>query len=91
MTRYTVRFFVNSVMTCAVENVPLDKVYSLAVPSEVFQSVPGNRWHAMLKWPATTRLGDMQPGERMKIAWQEAPSNPELDMEEIFVECEYQI
>lgn len=65
---------------------PLDQVYSMAVPTEAFTSIPGNRWHVMLRQPALLCLSEMEEGEYIKIAWQDAPSNRELDVECIYVE-----
>lgn len=84
--KFAIRFYVNSEATCTVENLPLDQVYSLAVPNEAFQNIPGNRWHVMLRQPALLRLRDLEEGGYLKIAWQEPPLNPELDMESIYVE-----
>ncbi len=68
------------------ENVPLEQVYNLAVPTEAFLPIPGSRWHAMMKQPAIVRLQDLEEGEYLKIAWQDAPLNPELDIETTYVE-----
>jgi hypothetical protein len=84
--KFTIRFYVNSEQTCVLENVPLEQVYSLAVPTEAFLPIPGSRWHVMLKQPALVRLRDLEEGEYIKIAWQDAPSNPELDIETTYVE-----
>jgi hypothetical protein len=84
--KFAIRFYVNSEATCVLENVPLEQVYSLAVPTEAFQTIPGNRWHVMMKHPALVRLSDLEQGEYLKIAWQDAPRNPELDIETTYVE-----
>ena len=84
--KFAIRFYVNNEATCTVENLPLDQVYSLAVPTEAFNNIPGNRWHVMMRQPALLRLRDLEEGEYLKIAWQDPPLNPELDVESIYVE-----
>jgi hypothetical protein len=84
--KFAIRFYVNSEATCTVENITLDQVYSLAVPTEAFMNIPGNRWHVMLRQPALTHLRELEEGEYLKIAWQDPPLNPELDIESIYVE-----
>ena len=84
--KFAIRFYVNNEATCTVENLPLEQVYSLAVPTEAFMNIAGNRWHVMMRQPALLRLRDLEEGEYLKIAWQEPPLNPELDVESIYVE-----
>lgn len=84
---YTIRFYVNSEMTCTLENVPLEKVYDFAVPSEAFQDIPGNRWNTLTRGMAEFYMDSIEEGEMIRIAYQDPPSNPELDRESIFVEA----
>lgn len=84
--KFNIRYLVNYETTCVLENVPLAQVYTLAVPTEAFQEIPGNRWRVLLKQPATVRLQSLEEGEYLKIASQIPPSNPELDTETIYVE-----
>lgn len=86
--KFTARFYVNSELTCSFENVPLSEVYTLIVPSEAFLDIPGNRWHVMQNVDAISYLYNLEEGEYLKIAWQEAPMNPELDIESIYVQRE---
>jgi hypothetical protein len=85
--KFTITFYVNNELTCTVENMPLDQVYSMAVPSEAFIDIPGNRWHVMLRQPTLICLREMEEGEYIKIAWQDAPLNPEFDTESTYVMC----
>jgi hypothetical protein len=86
MAKYSVIFLVNSIVTYSLENIDSITAYSMAIPFEATMNYPGNRWHILTKNYAINNMNSMNPGDRMKIAYQEYSNNPEVDNEEIFVQ-----
>jgi hypothetical protein len=84
--RFIIRYFVNSVSTCIVENVPEDKVWKMAVPTEALMDISANRWHVFMAYPSLQWMRNAMPGETLRVAYQEPPVNPELDTEDIYIE-----
>ena len=84
--RFTILYFVNSILTCSFENLPKDEVYKNAVPTEALLPIEGSRWHSLTKNTVNHLLNTLPVGQRFKIAYQMPPSNHELDIETIYVE-----
>jgi len=84
--RYIISYYVNGENTCNVENVPEDKVWKMAVPTEALMDISGSRWHVYMAYPTLEWMREASPGEVLKVAYQEPPVNPELDTEVICIE-----
>lgn len=84
--RYFVRYFVNGEATCIMENVPEQEAWKMAVPTEALMNITGSRWHVYLAYPTLEWMRTANSGEKIKVAYQEPPVNPELDTEEIYIE-----
>ena len=86
MPRFQIKWYVNGENTYTVDNLMIDQVYDQAVPGEAFHAHEGNRWHVMLKYPATQKMVGMFQGDSFNICYQDPhPANPEYDTEVITV------
>jgi hypothetical protein len=87
--RYIIRYFVNKENTCVVENVPAQEAWKMAVPTEALMATEGSRWHVYMAYPTLQWMRNAQPGDKIKVAYQGPPENPELDTEVIYLEKMY--
>ncbi len=76
---------VNGETTSVLENVTVDQAWEHGVPPEALRPEPFNRWHVMLKHALRARSATMLEGETIKFCYQEPPSDPSYDTEEIFL------
>jgi len=83
--RYTLTYFVNNKVTCILENLPAHEVYNTGVPTEAFENIEGNRWHALTRDAVRTTMVNMSYGEKKVIAYQVPPENPDLDTEVVYL------
>jgi hypothetical protein len=83
--KYVMTWKVNGETTSVLENVTVDQAWENGVPPEALRPEPFNRWHVMLKYALRARAATMLEGETIKFCYQEPASDPEYDVEEVFL------
>ena len=78
---YTVKFYVNDLLTATVPKLDENAAYRTAVPPEAHQA--GNRWHLMMRQHAGIQMRALLVGETVRIAWQDPAEG--FDTEHILI------
>lgn len=85
LSRYNLVFTVNNKVTCNMENLPANEVYSHGIPTDSLMDIEGSRWNTITRDALRKNMADMLSGDMILLAYQNPPVNPELDTEYIFV------
>jgi len=83
MSTFSVRFYVNGLLTGSDNGLSDKDAYNSAVPGEAVRPVPDSRWHVLMRVPALTKMKELLPGETLRICWQNHDDN--LDTEHILI------
>ncbi len=85
-SRFSVYYYVNDVLTSTLENCTAEQAYREAVPGEAMFPYEGNRWHILLRHAALDRMGNLEAGQSLRVAWQDPhPQGRAFDTERIMI------
>ncbi len=62
-----------------------EQAYDHAIPGEALLPTPGSRWHVMMRQHALKNLADLNPGETLKVCFQDQHELPGYDTEVITI------
>ena len=79
--KFRIEMLVNGEITCVLENLSKEQAYNDGIPGEAEW---GSRWNVKPRPQALFKLHTLYLGESMCLAYQDEPTIPGLDVEEIY-------